>query len=163
MHFRDPAMPRLLAPIFLTLLTLPDGNSVDVRRYKTKILRNMCRELEEFVVIGKSKAAQQLADQKGIGDLSHFRYSDRHKKSGLDDKLDGQFHFEHTVPVSILCKGLQALAPATEAAIEAIISKAQVTWVTSEENKRLNDLGFAHKRPDPADAYRRAGIELTEM
>lgn len=77
--------------------------------------------------------------------------------------MDRLFHFEHTVPVSSLCKSLQQLKPPTEAEIATVIARAQATWIISDENDELNRLGFNSNGSDPADAYVKAGIELAEM
>lgn len=97
----------------------------------------MCRELENFVFLRKSVAAQAEADRLGIGDLARFRYSDRKsKKMGGNDSI---FYFEHVVPVSSLVDELMALESPTLEAVAAVIAKADVAWITRKENDKLDE------------------------
>jgi hypothetical protein len=164
MYFRDPTVVPALAQAILATLNLPAGSSNDMDQYRRKVISCQCRELEKFLRLRKSVAAQKEADARGIGDLSRYVWADQTKKTKMGDagRANGlaAFHFEHTVPVSSLVNQLLALSSPTIEAIKVIISTAEVAWITTAENKRLNELKLRHKREDPAAAYKAAGIEL---
>lgn len=160
MHFRDPTIIPALAQAILATLNLPAGSSTDMDQYRLKVLNCQCRELEKFLKLRKSVAAQKEADARGIGDLTQYAWADQTKKGKMGDVGREAFHFEHTVPVSSLLNQLLALKQPAVEAIGAIISTAEVAWITTGENDRLNELKFRHEREDPAAAYKTAGIEL---
>jgi hypothetical protein len=157
MRFRDKAAISSISSAVISILNLP-VNSDDMERYRKKVLVCMCRELENFVVLRKSVAAQAEADRLGIGDLARFRYSDRKsKKMGCDNSI---FYFEHVVPVSSLVDELMALESPTLEAVAAIIGKADVGWITRDENVALDSNKTRSNRPNPLEAYAKAKIEL---
>ena len=45
-------------------------------------------------------------------------------------------------------------------AIADLLQAAEVAWILKSENRRLTELGLRSNRPDPADAYQKAGITL---
>ena len=66
------------------------------------------------------------------------------------------FAYEHMVPV----KNLMYAVIADPSKAEEILCSAKIVWVTRGENDRLNELGFAHNRPDPIKCYADAGIQV---
>jgi hypothetical protein len=98
-----------------------------------------------------SKSAKDLADERGIPieKMSHANQNRWDPKRVL-------FAYEHMVPVKNL---MYAVIAAPEKA-EEILRSAMVVWVTRAENTRLNDLGYAHNRPDPQKCYEEAGIKV---
>lgn len=99
-----------------------------------------------------SKAVQELADQHGVT-LNRLVGKQRKMRDAFPK---GAVIFEHMVPVKTM---LWAIINNPEDA-EAILLSACTVWVTKEENDKLNELGYANDRSDPAEAYRQAGIEL---
>jgi hypothetical protein len=160
MRFRDPSIINALAQAILATLKLPADHSTDMDQYRRKVLNCQCRELEKFLRLRKSVAAQKEADARGIGDLSRYVWADQTKKRKMGDVGRATFHFEHTVPVSSLLNELLALSAPTVQAIETIIAKAEVSWITKHEDKRLTALKLRHKREDPTIAYDAADIVL---
>lgn len=157
MRFRDKAAISSISSALIAILNLPK-NSDDMVRYRKKVLHCMCRELENFVIFRKSLAAQVEADRLGLEDLARFRYSDRKsKKMGGSNSI---FYFEHVVPVSSLVDELTALESPTLEEVAAIIGKADVAWITREENDALDSNKTRSNRPNPLEAYAKAKIDL---
>jgi hypothetical protein len=159
MRFLDPNSISQIAPIVLQTLQLPSMPKANIGRYRQKILTSMCRELEKLVRVGKSRRAQDNAAELGLGDLSSYAWDDRQKLAG---KYKEGFHFEHTVTVGEMVTTLLALSEPTIVAVEQILATARVTWVTKEENQRLDDLGYRSKRPDWRKAYADSRITLID-
>lgn len=135
-----------------------------LRRYKTSppdvqstlamMLGWMARGLESFVVPGASRAAQRLADELELGDLTRFRWRDQ--RGLMKDPERGVFHWEHVMPVSDTVKALLALEDPTPSTIVPILMRTEIAWILKIEDKRLP----RKDRPDPRAAYVAAGIEL---
>ena len=73
---------------------------------------------------------------------------------------DSICYFEHVVPVSSLVDELIALEFPTVEAVATIIGKADIAWITREENDALNSNKARSSRPNPLEAYAKANIEL---
>lgn len=71
------------------------------------------------------------------------------------------FHREHVIPVKSI-RDRCLVAESANQIIDALKS-AKVAWILKSEDRKLNQLGFRTNRPDPADAYRKAGIILEEL
>lgn len=69
------------------------------------------------------------------------------------------FHYEHMQPVGAIL-AFASQADSIDGVLETLRTKLRLAWITKEENKALNDLGFATRRPNPDEAYEAAGIEL---
>ncbi|MGX9431409.1 MULTISPECIES: hypothetical protein [Bradyrhizobium] len=160
MTFKDPRHVDMIAPIVLEVLELPTEPADTIGSYRDILLDRICRELEKLVVIGKSKKARENAQRADIPrDLSEYSWA---KRSLLDGVHEDGFHFEHTETVYEIKRSLLTLANPTLAEVAAVLSRTRVTWVTKRENERLDELGYKSRRPNWADAYKRAGIELDE-
>ncbi len=104
-------------------------------------------------VLRASVAAQALAAERGI-DLSKMTYDNQvQKRFDPGRKL---FAYEHMVPV----KNLMYAIIAEPSRAEELLRSAMIVWVTRAENDRLNQLGYAHERPDPQKCYEEAGIKV---
>lgn len=71
------------------------------------------------------------------------------------------FHREHVIPVKTIrarCLDAESARPIVDA-----LKSAEVAWILKSEDRRLTQLGLRSNRPDPADAYRKAGIILEEL
>ena len=79
--------------------------------------------------------------------LEYELYSDRTRKAmGGRDSI---FYFEHVVTVSSMVKALIDLEAPSLELVKAIIAKADVAWITRDENKKLNKKEARSKRDDP--------------
>ncbi len=104
--------------------------------------------------IQASVAARALAEERGI-DIGAMTYDNQvQKRFDPGRKL---FAYEHMVPV----KSMMYAVIADPARTEEILRSARIVWVTRSENDRLNELGFAHNRPDPETCYTQAGILIS--
>jgi hypothetical protein len=160
LRFHNPGDLKLIAPIMLQVLNLPTHPTGTIGKYRSILINRMCRELEKLIKIGKSKRAHGNAQCSDIhGDLSEYSWA---RKSLLDDKHEEGFHFEHSETVYELEKSLKNLSNPTLEDVESILGRARVTWVTKDENARLDKLGVKSRRPDWRKAYEDAGIELTD-
>ena len=125
-----------------------------LQRYYYTCLKWMARELEQFVQPRVSEAAQALASKKGLGDLRAYRYTDQ--PVAMRDPGRAIFHWEHIIPTSDMVNSILALDEPTIASIGDVLIKAQVAWITKEEDKRLP----VSRRADPAQCYADAGARL---
>jgi hypothetical protein len=128
----------------------------DERKYFKRLVNwfireyGLCLPVKVFV----SEAAAQLAKEKGLGDLHDFLWKDQCRKMG--DPGRKLFHFEHDPPVSQIIEKLIALSTPDRKTVEEILASQRLTWITKDENKRLNTQGFRKHRP--ANAYAQVGI-----
>ena len=129
------------------------STSVVDRRHLRRMISVTIRNLTDHPEFGTSmsKAAKDLADSRGIP-LAEMTY-DNQKRWDKDRSL---FAYEHMVPV----KNLMYAVIAEPHRSGEILQTAKIVWVTRDENARLNSLGYAHNRPDPARCYEAAGIEV---
>jgi hypothetical protein len=162
MKFRDPDVVPLVAASILQTLKLPKRHSADMKQYRKKVLTCQCRELEKFLRFRKSVEAQRQADRLGIGDLGQFSWADRKDGGKLGDLERGIFVFEHTMPVEILIERLLSLKSPTLVAVQSVISKAEVSWMTKTEKDRLDKQKRRHKHDNPAQALFDARIVLCD-
>jgi hypothetical protein len=162
MRYRDPTVIDLIAPLILQVLHLPADASEDMKKYQSKLLNCMCRELEKFLIFRKSESAHQLAQSLGLGDLSRFRWDDQTRTRKMRDTGRKNFHLEHTMPVAMLVRELKALKRPTVKDVATVIARAEVSWITKKEDVKLTELKARHKRPDPVAAYAAAGIALCD-
>jgi hypothetical protein len=128
-------------------------SSKDKNRLSESITDDL-RKLTDLLKPLASKKAYEAAKQSNI-DILEMGWHDQHKF----DKGRLVFHFEHFYPISgIKQKCLQAK---NEIEIENILrNNIRVVWLLKEEDKRLTELGYKSKRPNPEKAYSDAGIEL---
>jgi hypothetical protein len=148
-------MSRVACDMLKSIKTVTD---TETKRGVKALLLTLCRNMEDVAPRNASKAAQDRANELGIGDLRqlHFDHGSRfpggRKKSLL--------HWEHWKPAADLRNELLALHDPTLKDVEAVLSSARVCWVLLEENARLNDLGYRTGRESPDIAYAEAKIEL---
>jgi hypothetical protein len=98
------------------------------------------------------------------------RYSQEELKGAKWNKFRGakykdkDSHFEHAYPVSAMRKSLILSDFSKEEAVSFILGSYACCFITSEENKRLNSLGFNSKRPDGwKEAYKKADINFISL
>ena len=148
------------AAIFVKIQGLNGGqlSSIGKRRLRESISDDI-KKLTDLVVPKISKAAsekaKELSKQKGIKiDLENSYWHDQTKF----DPGRKIFHREHIVPVKIL-RGYCEKAK-TKAEVHAALKKAKVAWILKDEDRVLTANGHRSNRPDPALAYKDAGIIL---
>lgn len=137
------------------------GITIRQSRYLKKAMsfdiRHLCDVLSpDYLLPMVSERAQAKAIDLGV---------DLHKADWHDQpKFDAGrrvFHLEHYKPVGEireLC--MRAASPGDVA--EILASELCLAWILKEEDQILRQLGFNSKRPDPAAAYRAAGIFLIQ-
>jgi hypothetical protein len=162
MRFRDPDIVPVLAASILQTLKLPKRHSAEMKQYRKKVVRCQCRELEKFLRFRKSVEAQKQADRLSIGDLSQYCWADRKDGGKLGDLERGIFVFEHTMPVEILIEQLLSLKSPTLVAVQSVISKAEVSWMTKTEKDRFDKQKRRHINDNPAQALFDARIVLCD-
>jgi hypothetical protein len=102
----------------------------------------------------------ELAAKKGIN-LQRFARNPKMSARFLGDKNEElppeeKVTYEHMVTVSQMMKAV--IAHPEDA--EAILSSAQIVWITKAEDDKLRQLGFLKDRPNPEEAYAKAGIKI---
>ncbi len=105
-----------------------------------------------------SRAAQAEAKRWGLGNLVEYNWYDQVKVMG--DVGRKTFAWDHFFPVAELRRRIDALERPTEPQVRKILRLASVAWILKREDRRLNELGFRHRRPDPDAAYDDARIRL---
>lgn len=103
-----------------------------------------------------SVAAATEAEVLGID----LREQTWHDQSRFDAERE-VFHVEHMVPVSAL-RELCLRCDDEEQVLSVLTTRLRVVWILKSEDAELTRLGFRHRRSDPEDAYRQAGIVIRE-
>lgn len=144
----------IMAPMALAYRA---SGSEALKRYLRSTIYHMCRELEDFVEPWVSVKADRIAQTLPTPiDLAQFHYDDQPRF----DPGRKNFHWEHYWTAGDLREQVLALAEPTPEAIAEVLARAQVVWVSKEEDAALTRCGHRSKREDPAACYRQAGISL---
>lgn len=69
------------------------------------------------------------------------------------------FHFGHLAPLAAL-RDRCSIAGSVDEVLQIIADQLYVAWITKQEDKQLVQQGFASKRLNPREAYKKAGILL---
>ena len=131
---------------------------VTARRGMMSLLLTLCRNMEDVAPRNASVAAQERANQLGMGDLRRFHFDDGGRFPG--GRKASRLHWEHWRPAADLRRDILALEAPTPEAVAQVLRGSRVCWILLEENERLNSLGFKTNRPDPVVCYGAAGIDL---
>lgn len=151
-----PADLSILARTAALLVEQRDASAGAARKCIESLLNHLCREVEDLAPRNVSVAAAEEAARRGLGDLRVYHWDDQVTR--MRDRGRAMFHWDHHTPVAELRRAL--LAPSQRAVPAAVLSRARIVWITKAEDRRLTELGFRDRRPDPAAAYRAARIEL---
>jgi len=117
------------------------------------------RKYSNFLPHRVSKAAARLAGELTPSiDLALHNWHSQ----GRFDKKRTLFVTEHFNPVSRIVD-LCIDAGSIEAIEKILAHDLRIVWVTREEDQRLNKNGHRSDRPDADEAYRLAGIEISEL
>ncbi|MBE6532029.1 MAG: hypothetical protein E7676_00785 [Ruminococcaceae bacterium] len=84
-------------------------------------------------------------------------------KNGQSIVLHKEYTGDHMQPCGIFKSELVSAYENKQLTVDFIKNKLKnryVCWITQEENKRLNALGYKSNRPDPEKAYQEAGIVI---
>ncbi len=158
--FREATLP--FARSFLAKASLGREWSLSTRQ-TSRLNESLSIDLRKFcdIVVPAlrrpevSIAALRTADEIGI-DLCQMTW---HEQAAFDH---GRvvFHCEHVMPIRSLREKCKALDTAEEI-VDALDADLRVAWILKGEDRDLTAAGYAFNRPDPDDAYREVGIELT--
>ena len=119
------------------------------------LIRKACDVIYPAILVAEvSVAANAAAEDLGV-DLHRETWQSQ-KKFDPGYKV---FHYEHMLPVGAIV-AIAAKADSIDSVVKMLRAELRLAWITKEENKALNALGFTTKRPNPDEAYRAAGIEL---
>jgi hypothetical protein len=111
-------------------------------------------------VLGANYASNEVLNKYSKEELKGAKWN---KFRGTKYK-DKDTHFEHSYPVSAMRKSLILSEFSKEQAVEFILNNYACCFITSEENKRLNALGFNNKRPNGwREAYKKANINFISL
>jgi hypothetical protein len=127
--------------------------------YIKEIIVRTLRMVESVSPLDVSKAAQDKANQMGIGSLYQYGWLKQNTASGMKDFDRSIFHWEHFVPIQQQLNDLMNLESLTDEEIYNIIKKGKICWILKEENKSLDKIARS-TRPSPEVAYQQAGIVL---
>lgn len=114
------------------------------------------RRFGDLAILRVRRRAREVAITMGI-DLFKATWHDQREF----DCGRAVFQLEHFAPVGKLKAACLAARPIEE--VDRVLAEdVVVVWVLKEEDKKLTALGYKCNRNDPAEAYRRAGIEVVE-
>lgn len=120
--------------------------------WNKKMFDTAIRHLEYFIEPRVSVNAQKIADANNLGDLTKQRY--RTPKAW---PRGGDLYWEHAKPVVDIKKALLELRPPPSAEeILAVVSEAEIAWITRDEEKLLPKTGRSNWRA----IYQANNIEL---
>ncbi len=100
-----------------------------------------------------SETANAIASSMGV-DLRNATWHSQKKIDGYKT-----FTYEHMTPINWFVSRISK-ATSPEEVLDIIDQHMWITWVTKEEDAELRRLGYASVRPNPARAYKDAGITL---
>lgn len=100
-----------------------------------------------------SEAANAVASSMGV-DLRNTTWHSQKKVDGYRT-----FTYEHMTPINWFVSEI-GKATSPEEVLNIIDQNMWISWVTKEEDAELRRLGYASARPNPASAYKDAGITL---
>jgi hypothetical protein len=127
------------------------------KRQRARIMESISDDIRKYTDLIKpmvSINAKKQANKIGII-LEENGWHDQ-KKFDLHRKY---FQLDHVILVKDVRES--CLKSKDEEEIKNIlINKTKVAWILYEENKKLSELGYRSNRPDPAAAYKEAGIKL---
>jgi hypothetical protein len=132
------------------------GNTItprQVQRLKESISDDL-KKATNFHPHQASVAAASEAKLRGV-DLTEHTW---HEQLSFDAKR-ATFIVEHKTPVSALREACLA-SPDEGAVLQVLVTQLHVVWLLRSEDDELTRRGFRHKRADPDEAYRLAGIQL---
>lgn len=134
--------------------------------YFNKILNESLRYtrlLPKYIEVQPSLALfNQLFELTGIEYKKLKKQGSIKLKTGTCEKITKYGSYEHKITISSLAERISSLAnedKLTPEYINELINSIEIYYVTKDENKRLNKLGYRNKRLDPDKAYNEAGIK----
>lgn len=127
--------------------------------YMKEILVRTLRMVESVSPMDVSKAAQDEANKMGIGSLYNYGWLKQNKKTGMKDYDRSIFHWEHYYPIQQQVEDLLSLESYEDEDIYNVINNGKICWILKEENRLLDKIAKS-KRPNPQEAYEKAGIIL---
>jgi hypothetical protein len=154
---------RPFAAAIYALSTARSNGSLELTKFQdarfreaiATLIRKACDVIYPALVVPEvSVAADAAAKTLGID----LRQETWHSQKRFDPGYK-VFHYEHMQPVGAIL-ALASRADSVDGVLETLRRELRLVWITKEEDKALNALGFASKRPNPDEAYEAAGIEL---
>ena len=129
--------------------------SVAQKRRLSESMSEDVKKATNFHPHDVSEAAAEEARRLGVEDLSEKTWHDQTK---FDPKRE-RFIVEHMVPVSALVYACLN-QPDERGVLDVLTERLRVVWLLRREDREITLLGFRHKRPDPDEAYRLAGVRM---
>jgi hypothetical protein len=108
----------------------------------------------DFLPVGVSKKAKQYCDDNQLGDIFKIGWAEQAVFEKKKNRHTCELKHEHKTPVSELIKKLKAIDSVEEAI--RLFESQEIVWIHKDEDKLLPK----SNRPDPDEAYRKAGIEV---
>lgn len=127
--------------------------SASERRRVLESIDGDIRKCTDLLVPRVSRAARETAGLLQV-DLTRMGWHDQPRF----DPGRTIFHLEHFYPVGAVRN--RCLTATSQSDIGDVLGSAKVAWILKVEDRKLSDLGFKNLRPDPDEAYRKAGIAL---
>lgn len=125
--------------------------------HKKKLKESIDTEIRKYTDVIKPKVSQkanEIANKMGI-DLTTKDWSSQNSF----DKGRSTFHFEHYYPVKQITDDCLA-CHCIDDVCRVLKEKTMVVWILKSENSTLDGLGYKSNRPNPKEAYAKAGITI---
>jgi hypothetical protein len=153
---------RLIRPFAVSLAAKADLLSDQAglcSKQQTRVRESMGQDIRKLCDIifpaerlpDVSKAAQDLAQPR---DLRRETWQSQPQF----DPGRRLFLLEHWMPVGMMCEACVSLG--VDEIISYLDETLKIVWITRDEDRQLTRLKYRTRRPDPANAYAKAGITL---
>lgn len=136
-------------------LSLTRFQDARIREAISTLIRKACDVVYPALRVPEVSVAADAA-ARGLG--IDLRRETWHSQKKFDPGYK-VFHYEHMQPVGAILAAAVA-ADSADKVLDVLRRDLRLAWITKDENKALNALGFASKRPHPDAAYKAAGIQL---
>jgi len=126
-------------------------------RHKLRVRESISEDIKKYtdcITPRVSDAAQTEPAARDVN-LSAMGWHDQPQF----DRGRKLFHLEHMTPVSAIRE--ECLSAPSISSIESALNSAKTAWILKSEDRKLTALGFRTNRPDPENAYQKAGITFT--
>jgi hypothetical protein len=156
-HLDRQAIARAILTLVLATRNQKNSESKGaMEQYAPRVISWTCRELHQFGDF-ISQAAKEKAEKELGMTIAEVFAMGWHEQPFRDPGRE-KLRFEHMFPIGHAVSEIMAMSNPTVEAIESILAKIAVCWVTAEEDKKLG----RRYRPDHRQAYANAGIVVLD-
>ena len=127
-----------------------------MEQYAPRVISWICREIHQTADFISQAAKEKAETDLGMTPAEVFAMG--WHEQPLRDPGRKELRFEHVFPIGHAVSELMAMSNPAVEAIESVLAKIAVCWVTAEEDKKLG----RRYRPDAWRAYADVGIVVLD-